>query len=324
MADPFTALLAGRNGLDRKYEAQAAEDEARRMAPQQAWMDEFTQGLPEQQRYAAMTNPTELGKALAQTAKPQDMMTVADGAAVFDPNTRAPLFSNRAPPGPKYFNTGQAVVSVQDDKASVLYRDPQQPSGSQARLRAATPEEAARYGPPGTRGQIDMTTGRFYPTARPNPQSGGLPTEGERKFGLYAKTARDALADIEAIEFGNGFEADPTFDRGGELNPFNGTARKYDQAIDRFLDGWSRAMTGAAMTPDEKNFYYGIMKPTFGDDPSVRKQKAAERRAMVERLKEAAARGYSEPTADVIMPADDLTSYTTEQLQQMLAEAGGQ
>jgi hypothetical protein len=337
MADPFTALLAGRNGLDRKYEAQAAEDEARRMAPQMQWMEQFTQGLPDQQRFAAMTAPGDLGKEFAKGAapqtgtfwdgrqwnqKPQDMMTVSDGAAVFDPNSGAPVFSNRAPPGPKYFNTGQAVVSVEGDKANVLYRDPQNAGGSQARLRAATPEEAAKYGPPGTMGQIDMTTGRFYPTSRPNPQTGGLPTEGERKFGLYAKTARDALADIEAIEFGNGFEADPTFDRGGELNPFNGTARKYDQAIDRFLDGWSRAMTGAAMTMDEKLFYYGIMKPTFGDDPSVRKQKAAERRAMVERLKEAAARGYTEPASEPIVPS--LSPDEEAELEALRAELGMQ
>ena len=208
---------------------------------------------------------------------------------------------------PQLFNTGQSVVSVSpgsNPKAEVLYRDEQRPSGSSARLRPATPQEAQQYGPPGTMGQIDDTTGRFYPTARPNPQSGGLATEGERKFGLYAKTARDALVDIEGIEFGNGIDADPTFDRGGELNPFDGTARKYDQAIDRFLDGWSRAMTGAAMTNDEKQFYYGIMKPTFGDDPSVRKQKASERRAMVERLKAAAARGYEDQPPEVVMPED--------------------
>lgn len=152
-------------------------------------------------------------------------------------------------------------------------------------------------------GQIDDTTGRFYPTARPNPQTGGLPTEGERKFGLYAKTARDALADIEKLEFANGINQASTFDRGGQLNPFDGNSRLYDQAIDRFLDGWSRAMTGAAMTDSEKQFYYGIMKPTFGDDDKVRLQKAQERRAMVERLKEAAARGYTEPQPEVIMPS---------------------
>lgn len=197
-----------------------------------------------------------------------------------------------------------------------LEMHPGQAGGSSARLRPATPEEAAKYGPAGTMGQIDDTTGRFYPTSRPNPQTGGMPTEGERKFGLYAKTARDALGDIESIEFKDGIDAPSTFDRGGQLNPFDENSRKYDQAIDRFLDGWSRAMTGAAMTNDEKQFYYGIMKPTFGDNESVRQQKAVERRAMVERLKEAAARGYTDPQPaqddgndesfiDSLFPADD-------------------
>lgn len=64
MADPFTALLAGRNGLDRKYEAQAAEDEARRMAPILAAM------TPEQQAvYNA--NPEKWGEFMAQNYAPQ-------------------------------------------------------------------------------------------------------------------------------------------------------------------------------------------------------------------------------------------------------------
>ena len=322
MADPFTTLFLGTQGLDRKYAMQAADQAAAEAAPQRAWMNNYIAGLPDAQRFSAMTNPEEYSKNIAQgfapqtstffdptqgkwNQKPQDMMTVGKDAAVFNPNTGAPVYRNDAPQEPRYFNTGQAVVSVDPatNKPTVLYQDPQQARGSGARLRPATPEEAARYGPPGTMGQIDDTTGRFYPTARPNPQTGGLPTEGERKFGLYAKTARDALADIEKLEFANGINQASTFDRGGQLNPFDGNSRLYDQAIDRFLDGWSRAMTGAAMTDSEKQFYYGIMKPTFGDDDKVRLQKAQERRAMVERLKEAAARGYTEPQPEVIMPS---------------------
>jgi hypothetical protein len=71
MSDPFTAL-GGRAAFDRKYAAQAAEDEARRMAPQQQWMEQFEQMLPPQQRYAAITAPGDLGRAFAQTAGPQN------------------------------------------------------------------------------------------------------------------------------------------------------------------------------------------------------------------------------------------------------------
>jgi len=97
MADPFTALLAGRNGLDRKYEAQAAEDEARRMAPQMQWMEQFTQGLPDQQRFAAMTAPGDLGKEFAKSAAPKDLINVSPDGALVDPVTRAPVFTNRKP-----------------------------------------------------------------------------------------------------------------------------------------------------------------------------------------------------------------------------------
>lgn len=188
----------------------------------------------------------------------------------------------------------------------------QQAGGTSHQLRPATPEEAARYGPPGTMGQIDDATGRFYPTSRPNPQTGGMPTENERKFALYAQSAKSALKDIDALEFGGDYAdgVKPQWERGNQMNPFDEKARKYDQAIDRFLDGWARAMTGAAMTKEEKEFYYGIMKPTFGDSEAVRIQKAQSRHKMAQNLEVAAARGMnaynqqgpSGPQAD---PTDD-------------------
>lgn len=199
---------------------------------------------------------------------------------------------------PQFFNTGQAVVSVSPQGApKVLYRDPVQPTGSQMRMRPASPQEASQYGPPGTMGQIDEITGRFYPTSRPNVQTGALPTEGERKFGLYAATAKRALEDLDKLEFGGqyGPNAKSTYDRTMELNPFSETAKKYDQGLDRFLDGWARAMTGAAMTTDEKNYYYGILKPAFGDNEEVRRQKAQTRHDMVGQLEIAAARGVQNP-----------------------------
>jgi len=72
MADPFTALFAGRNGLDRKYASQAAEDEARRMAPQQQWLEQFLQNQPDHLRFAGMTAPDELGKQFAKGAAPEN------------------------------------------------------------------------------------------------------------------------------------------------------------------------------------------------------------------------------------------------------------
>lgn len=178
LADPFTTLFLGTNGLDRKYASQQAEQEAARMAPQQAWMENYVSGLPDNQRFAAMTNPEEYSKNTAQgfapqtstffdptsgkwNQKPQDMMTVGNDATVFDPNTRAPVYSNRAPQGPKLFNTGQAVVSVTpDNKAQVLYRDPQSQSGNGDTYRPATPEDRVRWNlPPEGAFKINLRTG---------------------------------------------------------------------------------------------------------------------------------------------------------------------
>jgi len=54
-------------------------------------------------------------------------------------------------------------------------------------------------------------------------------------------------------------------------------------------------MTGAAMTTVEKEGYYDILRPKFGDDEAVRRQKAQARHEMAGQLKQAAARGVQKP-----------------------------
>lgn len=136
MADPFTALLAGRNGLDRKYEAQAAEDEARRMAPQKQWMEQFTQGLPDQQRFAAMTAPGDLGKAFAQTAAPQNptLFNRDFGVVAVSPDgsksTLVPGTENKGDEKPPW--TG----AVKDESGNWIY-DPDYITGER-QIRAAS------------------------------------------------------------------------------------------------------------------------------------------------------------------------------------------
>ena len=206
LADPFTTLFLGTNGLDRKYASQQAEQEAARMAPQRAWMENYVSGLPDNQRFAAMTNPEEYSKNTAQgfapqtstfydptsgkwNQKPQDMMTVGNDATVFDPNTRAPVYSNRAPQGPKLFNTGQAVVSVSpDNKAQVLYRDPQSQSGNGDTYRPATPADLQQWGiPPGTAVKINNRTNEPQVISGAKPASEYTPTQ-QNKFIQQAQT----------------------------------------------------------------------------------------------------------------------------------------
>lgn len=83
MSDPFTAL-GGRAAFDRKYAAQAAEDEARRMAPILAAM------TPEQQAvYNA--NPGKWGEFMAQNFAPQKV--TAGDTLIMRGDTSKPFFA---------------------------------------------------------------------------------------------------------------------------------------------------------------------------------------------------------------------------------------
>jgi len=75
MSDPFTALFAGTDGLDRKYEAQQAEQEAARMAPQQAWMDNYIASLPPEQRALAQGNFKSYSEEMSKNYAPQNVNT---------------------------------------------------------------------------------------------------------------------------------------------------------------------------------------------------------------------------------------------------------
>lgn len=123
MSDPFTAL-GGRAAFDRKYAAQAAEDEARRMAPQMQWMEQFTQGLPDQQRFAAMTAPGDLGKEFAKGAAPKDLINVSPDGALVDPVTRAPVFTNRRPEEAYTLSPGQVRMLGNEEIARGPARPP--------------------------------------------------------------------------------------------------------------------------------------------------------------------------------------------------------
>jgi hypothetical protein len=138
MSDPFTAL-GGRAAFDRKYAAQAAEDEARRMAPVQERISRFQDALPDRDFVASHFNPEEFGKNLAEHAgtqtgtfwdgkqwnqKPQDMMTVSEGAAVYDPQSGAPVFTNRRPEQPYTLSPGQVRMLGNEEIARGPDRPP--------------------------------------------------------------------------------------------------------------------------------------------------------------------------------------------------------
>jgi hypothetical protein len=172
-----------------------------------------------------------------------------------------------------------------------------------AKFRPATPEEAAQYGATG--GQVDITTGRFYPiqppsgmTVRTTPEGGvevvqgpGAQTrfrEQETKDIVYATRAEGALADLEPVanELANLsprlFEYVPL----GQGRQFQSPEyQRANIAAMEFLAAILRKDTGAAITNQEIEIYGQTYLPQPGDSPAALEQKAKARRRAIEALR---------------------------------------
>lgn len=193
---------------------------------------------------------------------------------------------------PQLFNTGQAIVSVgPDNKATVLHQDRMQPTAGQARMEDVSPAEMeARGYPKGTIGQRNTVTNEIEIKSRPSAQQTGQPTEGERSAALHAQISMHGLGNIMQME-GRGYNRAGVQEQaagvvGGE------NERLYDQAADEFIDGYLRAMTGAAATPAEISQYRGQWFAKFGDSPAVLKQKAQGRLEALKAMKSKVGRAW--------------------------------
>lgn len=125
--------------------------------------------------------------------------------------------------------------------------------------------------------------------------------EQEAKFGLYAAQALDSDQQMTELEktidpssAGNAaytmLRETPGLGRFGELVP-NEEMKQYDAEAMRFIDGWARAMTGAAMPDSERVFYRTMIGVRPGDGPEVKARKARNRRIMAESLRAGAGAG---------------------------------
>lgn len=246
------------------------------------WLNKFGQMTPEQQAdprnnpiaqplMEAMASPdvsagarnvlAEIFDRVApQPAERQNLMAVAPGTTVFDPNAQAPVFT--------------APRSEEDG------------------FRMATPEEAARYG--AQAGQFGPDR-RFYPI---NPPSGmtvygpdGQPivqtgttqkpfTEGQSKDNVFATRAAGALPILDQLggsllsRTEHMAETVPMGLARGAQSPEFQRAR---QAADEFLQAILRKDTGAAITPAEMQEYGRTYIPQPGDAPETLQQKATSR-----------------------------------------------
>lgn len=261
--------------------------------------------------------------------------------------------------------TADGVIAVNkrdpNDRIRIGARPPSQSSGDGLAFRTLSPEELAQRGyPKGSVVQVD-SRGKEYRTASPSTAQTGQPTESERAAGLHAQVSLNGLRQLMAME-GEGYN------RAGVAEQLFGSTfglekeRLYDQSADEFIDGYLRAMTGAAATKQEVENYKQQWFPKWGDTPAVIAQKSAGRLNAIQAMKSKAGRSWN-PSWDAMLnqmqggspsgspmqlatergsetvpgmnwngaqmdyrspaPADDLSQMSTEDLERMLAEAEG-
>lgn len=202
--------------------------------------------------------------------------------------------------------------------------------GVSGAFRTMTPEEVRMRGySPGTVVQVDGR-GKEYVNARPSTAQTGQPTESERAAGLHTQVSLNGLRTIMSMEGGGYNRAGMLEQSAGAVGGIFGQGEKeklYDQGAAEFIDGYLRAMTGAAATKSEIDTYRAQWFPQFGDSAPVMQQKARGRLNALEGMKSKAGRAWN-PTWDGMIT--DLrnqlgaTSGQSANPMQMATEGGSQ
>lgn len=191
--------------------------------------------------------------------------------------------------------TADGVIAVNkrdpSDKIRIGAAPPRASAGDGVGFRSLTPDQVAQRGyPAGTVVQVD-SRGKEYVNSRPSTQQTGQPTESERSAGLHATVSINGLRNIMAREAGGYNRAGVMEQAGGVFGGEN--ERLYDQAADEFIDGYLRAMTGAAATKNEIDTYKRQWFPALGDTPAVIAQKSAGRLNALKGMKSKAGRAWN-------------------------------
>lgn len=230
--------------------------------------------------------------------KPLGPMAVAKGTDLVDPETQRAIYSNEADPEPiKYgfenFDGSVWAVNPNDptDRKRMGAAPAGTPAAPRATFRSLTPEEVVQAGlSPNTAAQVNELTGEIVVKGRPSSQQTGQPTEGERSAGMHVTVSLNGLKNIMDKEASG-------YNRAGlgeQMSTLWGENEKlYDQAAAEFIDGYLRAMTGAAATATEIDTYRKQWFPQFGDSETVMKQKAAGRLNAIRGMKSKAGRAWN-------------------------------
>ena len=230
--------------------------------------------------------------------KPLGPMAVAKGTDLVDPETRQPIYSNEADPEPiKYgfenFDGSVWAVNPSDptDRRRMGSAPAGTPAAPRATFRSLTPQEVVEAGlSPNTAAQVNELTGEIVVKGRPSSQQTGQPTEGERNAGMHVTVSLNGLQNIMDKE-ANGYNRAGLGEQFSTL--FGENEKLYDQAAAEFIDGYLRAMTGAAATQSEIDTYRKQWFPQFGDNEAVTNQKAVGRLNAIRGMKSKAGRAWN-------------------------------
>jgi hypothetical protein len=199
---------------------------------------------------------------------------------------RVKLNQQNAPKPPEPFTLSPGQVRYGPD-GKPLASVPDRPASAQGGQQA--PPSGYRWT---ANGGLEAIPGG--PADKPAGQS----TEGERAAGLHAGISINGLQNLQQMETGGYNRAGVSEQAGGLFGGEN--ERLYDQAADEFIDGYLRAMTGAAATPAEIAQYRRQWFPTFGDSPPVVQQKAEGRLNAIKQMKSKTGRAWN-PGWDAII-----------------------
>jgi len=215
-----------------------------------------------------------------------------DGKPTLVYDTAAPQKPQDLPEGMWYGQDGkgppQPIPGYVDMRTKIAQGS--QSPGSGKSIKNLTPAEIeARGYPKGTVVQVDEN-GKEYVNSRPSTQQTGQPTESERSAGLHATVSINGLRNLMATEAAGYNRAGVQEQAAGFVGGEN--ERLYDQAADEFIDGYLRAMTGAAATKTEIETYRKQWFPTWGDTAPVIRQKAVGRLNALKGMKSKAGRAW--------------------------------
>lgn len=306
MAELLHPDIAGNylSGLRNAQAAQLQQQQAQRQGVVAQQQDtQFEQGQQDRQTAQANQQREQLIAALRTVKTPEDFAKVQQFAVTSLGIPQDKVMRYRFEDLPALLQTSAQAPQYAEMERERLVQDrsfglQQQQLGETRRHNMATEARTALGGkaPPGFMWSPDGTSLVPIPGGPRDPSM--KLTEGQSKdLGYYQRgsAANQLLTDARVEDFisgGNSIARDlgslPVIGPTLKNNPFTGQSpqsRQAEQASRDFIAAILRKDTGAAVTPQEFEYYSGIFLPAWGDDADTIRQKAESRRQAMESIR---------------------------------------